>query len=115
MKALVGTIVGVVVLSVATVAAAQDAAKVAAGKKLYADQKCATCHQVAGQGNKMFPLDTVGTKLKPEEIKMWLTDTASMEAKLPKKPAISMASWLKTHKLSDADVEALVAYLQTLK
>jgi mono/diheme cytochrome c family protein len=38
-----------------------------------------------------------------------------MEAKLPKKPAASMATWMKTKKLSDADVDALVAYLSSLK
>jgi hypothetical protein len=38
-----------------------------------------------------------------------------MEAKLPKKPIVTMSSWLKTNKLADADIDALVAYMQTLK
>jgi mono/diheme cytochrome c family protein len=94
---------------------AQDAAKVAAGKQAYTAQKCSTCHQIAGAGNKMFPLDGVGKKLSSADLKKWLTDPAAMEAKLPKKPPMLMSSWLKSHKLSDADVTAMVAYLETLK
>jgi len=113
MKRVVLTIVAV--FFAAPLLLAQDAAKVAAGKKAFETQKCATCHQVAGQGNKMAPLDGVGKKLTEADIKKWLTDPAAMEAKLPKKPVASMAGYLKTHKLTDADVDGLVAYLMTLK
>jgi mono/diheme cytochrome c family protein len=94
---------------------AQDAAKIAAGQKVYTAEKCATCHQVAGKGNKTSPLDGVGAKLSEADIRGWLTNTAAMEAKLTKKPAMSMAAYMKTHKLKDADVDALTAYLMSLK
>jgi mono/diheme cytochrome c family protein len=97
-----------------SVVLAQDA-KVAAGQKVYTAEKCATCHQIAGKGNKTSPLDGVGTKLSEADIRGWLTNTAAMEAKLPKKPAMSMAGFMKTHKLKDADVDALTAYLMSLK
>jgi mono/diheme cytochrome c family protein len=114
MKRVLIAVAGLTLMS-APVLFAQDAAQVAAGKTAYTTQKCSTCHQIAGAGNKMFPLDSVGKKLTAADLKKWLTDPASMEAKLPKKPPILMSTWLKTHKLSDADVTALVAYLQTLK
>jgi len=59
--------------------------------------------------------DTVG-KLSPAEIKNWLTDTAAMEAKLPKPPVVKMSAFIKNLKpaLTEADVANLVAYLKTL-
>lgn len=89
---------------------AQDAAK---GEQVYAAQKCSMCHQVAGKGNKLSPLDGVGKKLKAEEIREWIVapDAAAAKAKSTKKPAMP-----KTYaKLPPADIDALVAYLQSLK
>lgn len=115
MKRAVAVLVGLVFFS-GSVALAQDAAKIAAGKKAYTDQKCSTCHQIAGQGTKMASaLDKVGTKLSAADTKKWLTNTAEMEAKVTPKPKASMANFMKTKKLTDADVDALVAYLQSLK
>jgi mono/diheme cytochrome c family protein len=111
MKLLVLTMGAMVALG--ATAAAQDAKKIDAGKKVYDTQKCATCHMVAGKGNKMFPLDGVGAKLPAADLRRWLTHTAEMEAKLPKPPAMKMSS--RKYELKDADLEALVAYLESLK
>jgi mono/diheme cytochrome c family protein len=97
-------------LALAATAYAQDA-KVEAGKKLFEAQKCSTCHQVAGKGNKMFPLDGVGSKLSAAEIKAWLLTPDVMTAKLAKKPPIKM----KKYDFKDPEVEALVAYISSLK
>jgi mono/diheme cytochrome c family protein len=91
-------------------AVAQDAAK---GEQVYAAQKCSMCHQIAGKGNKMSPLDGVGKTLSAADIKEWIVDpaAAAQKHKSTKKPAMP-----KTYaKLPPADVDALVAYLQTLK
>jgi len=114
-RVLLLTAVGAVALS-GVVLIAQDA-KVAAGKKAYDAEKCSTCHMIAGTGMKALnlPLDGVGAKLTAADLKKWFTDTTAMEAKLPKKPTVKMSDYLKTHKLSDADVDALVAYMQSLK
>ena len=112
MKRVLLAVVGVAFLS-GSVAFAQDA-----GKAVYEKQSCKTCHVIGGVGTKgMAPetLDKVGARLKPEELKKWFTDTAAMEAKLAKKPMVKMSDYLKTHKLTDADIDALVAYLSTLK
>jgi mono/diheme cytochrome c family protein len=95
-------------------ASAQDAA--ARGQKIYADQKCSMCHSIAGKGNVKGPLDNVGSKLTADEIREWITDPAGMTAKskAPRKPEMAtMATKLKA--IPKEDVDALVAYLSTLK
>jgi mono/diheme cytochrome c family protein len=103
------TIVGVfLIVGLAGVASAQDKAK---GEAVYAAQKCSMCHSVAGKGNAKGPLDDVGSTLKAEEIRAWITDAKGMAAKTgaPRKPE------MKAYSLPKEDVDNLVAYLQTLK
>jgi mono/diheme cytochrome c family protein len=88
-------------------------AQVEAGRRLYVDEKCSVCHQIAGQGNKRFPLDGVGRRLTAADLRRWFTHTVEMEDRLPKQPAIRMSS--RKYRLSDAELDALVAYLQSLK
>ena len=92
-----------------------DPKKVAAGKTAYDTLKCSTCHAIGGVGGKLASaLDGVGKK--PEaDIRKWFTDAAAMEAKLPKKPTMPMSNWLKTHKLTPADIDNLTAYMMSLK
>jgi mono/diheme cytochrome c family protein len=90
---------------------AQDAKKVAAGKAVYDKNGCVKCHQIAGKGSKISPLDGVGSKLSAAEIRQWLTDPDAMTAKLPKKPAAKM----KKLDLPAADVDNLVEYMLSLK
>jgi mono/diheme cytochrome c family protein len=109
MRAVVATIV-ITAAMVPLTAAAQDAAK---GEQIYTAQKCTMCHQVAGKGNKLSPLDGVGKKLSADQIREWIVspDEAAKKASSTKKPAMP-----KTYaKLPPADVDSLVAYLQTLK
>ena len=95
---------------VATVASAQD--KVARGAAVYAEQKCQLCHAVAGKGNAKGALDGVGKKLKAEEIRAWIVDAPAMaaKAKAERKPAMKAYA-----SLAKDDLDALVAYLQSLK
>jgi len=98
-----------VCLSLAASAAAQDAK--AKGEKTYADQKCSLCHSIAGKGNAKGSLDGVGGKLKADDIRAWITDANGMTAKTKatRKPA------MKQYALPKDDVDALVAYLGSLK
>lgn len=95
-------------VGIAASAAAQDSKK---GEQLFADQKCTLCHSVGDKGNKKGPLDGVATKLKPAEIREWITDAKAMTAKTKaaRKPE------MKAYALPKEDVDALVAYLGTLK
>ena len=95
---------------------AQDAALVAKGRKVYEASvpKCQACHSIAGVGNAKGPLDGVGSKLNAEEIKAWHRTPKEMteKAKATRKPL--MPAYPK-EKLSDADLDALTAYLMNLK
>ena len=95
-------------VGLAATAAAQDAKK---GEALFADQKCTLCHSVGDKGNKKGPLDGVATKLKADEIREWIVDAKGMTAKTkaPRKPE------MKAYSLPKGDVDALVAYMSTLK
>jgi mono/diheme cytochrome c family protein len=92
---------------------AQDADAVKKGEGVYAAQKCSICHSVAGKGSKTNPLDGVGTKLSAADIRAWITDPVAMTAKTKstKKPPMPA----KYGKLPAAELDALVAYMQSLK
>jgi mono/diheme cytochrome c family protein len=94
-------------------AAGQDAALVKKGEQVYAAQKCQVCHSIASKGGKTSPLDGVGTKLSAGDIRQWITQPAQMTAqtKSTKKPPMP-AKW---GKLPAAELDALVAYMQSLK
>src|SRR5262249_48324236 len=93
-------------------ARAQDD-QVKKGQAVYTAQKCQTCHSIAGKGGKQSALDGVGAKLSAEDIKTWITDPATMTAKTKstKKPPMPK----KWANLPAADLDALVAYIQSLK
>lgn len=101
------------VLLAGTAARAQDAAQIKRGQEVYAAQKCQMCHGIAGKGSKMNPLDGVGKKLTAEDIKKWITHPTEMTAqtKSTKKPPMPA----KYGSLPAADIDALVAYMQSLK
>ena len=92
---------------------AADDAQVKKGEAVYTAQKCSMCHQIAGKGNKNSPLDGVGAKLSAADIKEWIVDpaAAAAKAKSTKKPPMPA----KYKSLPAADVDALVAYMQSLK
>ena len=98
-------------LALAQAAKSGDKELAEKGLKVYTDQKCSMCHSIGGRGNAKGPLDTVGSKLSAEELRQWIVDAKGMTAKTkaPRAPA------MKNYDLPKADVDALVAYMQTLK
>lgn len=105
-----GIVLGLVLL--ASTASAQDKAQVEHGMKVYAAQKCHVCHSIEGKGQKKGPLDGVGSKLTEEEIRLWLVDAPGMT----KKTKSTRKPLMKNYKhLSQEDIEALVAYMVSLK
>ena len=111
------------VLSIAAVCAVVSAPPVLAGgrqdgavekgKAVYAAQKCSMCHGIAGVGGKSSPLDGVGTKLSAADIRSWIVTPKEMEKKTKstKKPPMPD----RYSKLPAADLDALVAYMVSLK
>ena len=91
---------------------AQDAAKVARGQELYVAQKCGICHAIAGKGNAKGPLDGVGAKLSADEIHQWIVNASEMTAKTKAARKPPMKAYAN---LPKEDVDALVAYMQSLK
>lgn len=104
------------VVSLGAAVYAQDAAKVEKGKAVYegAMPKCKMCHSIAGAGNAKGSLDAVGGKLSADDVKAWMRTPKEMatKAKAERKPPMPAYS---KEKLSDEDLEALTAYLMSLK
>ncbi len=94
-------------------AAGQGDAQIKRGQEVYNAQKCMVCHAIAGKGNKQNPLDGVGKKLTADEIREWITHPTEMSAKTKstKKPPMPA----KYGTLPAADIDALVAYMASLK
>ena len=103
--------IGIVLFVTTGVSYAQDP-QVQRGEKLYADNKCAICHSLAGKGNAKGPLDETGTKLTAEQIRQWLINPSEMTGKMKATRKPPMPTYAK---LPKEDLDALVAYLQTLK
>lgn len=90
---------------------AQGAA-VERGMKVFGEAKCSMCHSVAGKGNAKGVLDAIGAKLTADEIRQWLVDPQAMRDKTHAERKPLMKSYAS---LPKQDLDALVAYLQTLK
>jgi mono/diheme cytochrome c family protein len=102
--------VAALIVGLAVPAAAQDA-RVSKGAQVYADQKCGLCHSIGDKGNKKGPLDDVGSRLSADDLRAWIVDAKGMtvKTKAPRKPE------MKPYALPKDDVDALVAYMATLK
>jgi mono/diheme cytochrome c family protein len=102
-----------VAIASAPAVAGQDAAAIKQGESVYGAQKCQVCHAVAGKGNKQNPLDGVGKKLTAADIREWILHPTEMSAKVKstKKPPMPN----KYGSLPAADIDALVAYMASLK
>lgn len=104
-------LMGLGFLVIAAGAASAQDANIAKGQQVYADQKCGLCHSIGDKGNKKGPLDGVGSKLSAADIRSWMTDAKAMTAKTnaTRKPD------MKAYTLPKEDLDALVAYMLSLK
>jgi mono/diheme cytochrome c family protein len=91
-----------------------DDAAVKHGKEVFdtAKPKCSACHSIADVGNKKGPLDGVGKKLSAAEIREWIVNPKDMTTKMKAERKPMMPAYPK---LTKEDVDALVAYLGSLK
>jgi mono/diheme cytochrome c family protein len=90
-------------------AASTFAADAAAGKAVYDGAKpaCKGCHT-----DVKNPLAKTGAENTPEELKAWIRTPKEMIAKKTKKGIMPAYA---ADKISDADLENLVAYMATMK
>jgi mono/diheme cytochrome c family protein len=116
MRSLVLAAAPVLALILSAPLMADDAAKIEKGKKVYegATPKCKVCHSIGGVGNAKGALEGVSLKAKADDIKAWLRTPKEMteKTKATRKPA--MPAYPK-EKLAEDDLEALTAYLLSLK
>jgi mono/diheme cytochrome c family protein len=98
-------------LALSTTAAAQDKATIAHGEKVFASQKCTMCHSIAGKGNAKGPLDNAG-RLSDEDLRQWMLAPRVMaeKSKSTRKPIMPEYT-----KLPKEDLDALIAFMKTLK
>jgi mono/diheme cytochrome c family protein len=90
----------------------QDKGQIEHGMKVYADQKCSVCHAIAGKGNAKGPLDDVGSRLTADQIREWMVNPAEMTKKTKAERKPFMRAYPN---LPKADLDALVAYMLSLK
>jgi mono/diheme cytochrome c family protein len=111
MKRFAPTVTAVLTLALGTFLSAQD--EVARGSQLYEEQKCRMCHNLGGIGNpKGVTLDGVGSKHGPDVLEMWLVNPKEMAQKAGSTRKPPMRSFAT---LPPPEIDALVAYLSTLK
>lgn len=111
MRRLMMLLAGALMMAWAAPAFAQDP-KVAKGAALFESNKCTICHAAQGKGNAKKPLDGAGSRLDAATVKLWITDPKAAEAKTGKTAKPPMKSFAS---LPPADVDALVAYVMSLK
>ncbi len=90
--------------------AGQDAKR---GQQVYTAQKCQGCHNIGGKGYKTNTLDGVGKKLSAADIRAWIVTPKAMATKTKATGKPPMPD--RYAKLPAADIDALVAYMQSLK
>ena len=83
------------------------------GEQVYTAQKCSVCHSVAGKGGKSSPLDGVGAKISAADTRQWIVSPKEMATKTNSQKKPPMPD--RYSKLPAADIDALVAYMQSLK
>lgn len=93
-------------------AASAQSAVIERGMKVYADQKCSTCHSIAGRGNAKGALDDAGSRLSADEIRAWLITPAEMTRRVKSERKPPMRAYAS---LPKEDLDALVAYVGSLK
>jgi len=94
---------------IASVGWAADAAQIEKGKAVFDNAKpaCKTCHN-----DKKNSLDNFGATGSVEDVKAWLRTPKEQFAKTGKK---GMKPTFGPDKISDEDLDALAAYLVSLK
>ena len=99
-------------VTAAEAAAPGEVNLIARGREVYLAAECSSCHAIDGEGNPRNPLDGVGSNLSPEEIRHFtIADPAVAEDLAPRIAAAKK----EFAKLPAKDLDALVAYLASLK
>lgn len=85
---------------------------IARGRAVYAQQNCSACHSISGDGNPRAPLDDVGARHNATDLRAWITGTGAAADVLAPATVRRKQRYLNA---PAGDLDALVAYLSTLK
>jgi mono/diheme cytochrome c family protein len=88
-----------------------DPQLVARGREVFEDQNCMRCHSVAGEGSPRSPLDRSAARLDSAQLLAFTVGTESAADELAPR---TLAAKRPYQQLPAEDLEALVAYLQSL-
>jgi cytochrome c5 len=91
---------------------ALDPQCIAAGREIYQQQECATCHAIAGQGNPRNPLDDVGARRSAQELRDWTIGADAVQEILSPRAFDRKQAY---RHLPDEDLRVLVIFLQSLR
>lgn len=81
------------------------------GRAVFAEQNCFSCHAIAGEGNPRHPLEGVGKRRSPAELREWILGIGVAADELP----ASIVRRKKRYRtLTDDDLAALVVLLSRL-
>jgi mono/diheme cytochrome c family protein len=83
-----------------------DPARIERVIKVYAAQRCASCHSIDGQGNRRYPLDGVGSRLDRDAIRTWIVEPQKIS------PGVRKRGFTQ---LTEDDLDGLVTYILSLK
>lgn len=82
-----------------------DTLAIARGRELFREVGCTGCHGAEGVGRNRLLLDSVGSYLPADTLRLWIVDPQAVQAGV-RKPAYD--------DLPEPDVDDLVAYLLSL-
>lgn len=108
---LIVVLVGTLLLTITGAWAQVDPTLIARGEKIFAEKKCVPCHAIKGKGGTVGPaargpdLSTVGAQRDAQWLKAFLKD--------PK--AVNPKAKMMAFKGTEEELEAVVAYLGSLK
>jgi mono/diheme cytochrome c family protein len=81
------------------------------GRIVYNQQGCATCHSISGIGNPRSPLDGVGTRRSPADLRDWILGKGTAAERIPA-PIVRRKQRYQSMPVEELD--SLVAYLAGL-
>jgi len=89
-----------------------DPTLVARGRDVYDGQACARCHALEGGGNPRSPLDGVGARRSASDLRAWVTGSGPAREELTRSTLRTKRGFAE---LPEAQIEALVAFLSSLR
>jgi mono/diheme cytochrome c family protein len=95
----------------ASIAIAPDPQVVARGRQVFEEQNCMRCHSVGGEGSPRSPLDHSAGRLDAAELRAFTVGSERAAEALGRR---TLAAKQPYQALPDEDLDALVAYLQSL-